>query len=105
MRHVWGIGGVLTATAMALLAWSATARAAADPWIMAEGCAGCHPAKAQASAGASVLAGRPVNEIADNMRAFRSGAQSGTIMNRIAKGFSDDEIAAVARILAASGRK
>jgi cytochrome c553 len=34
------------------------------------------------------------------MRAFRSGERPATVMNRIAKGFSDDEIGAIADWLA-----
>ena len=47
------------------------------------------------------LAGLPAPRIADSMRAFRAGTRPGTIMPRIAKGFSDDEIAAIAAWYAA----
>ena len=42
------------------------------------------------------LAGRAPGEIVAAMRAFRAGERQATVMNRIAKGFSDDEIAAIA---------
>ena len=35
------------------------------------------------------------------MAAFRSGAREATLMNRIAKGFSEDETRAIARWIAA----
>jgi cytochrome c553 len=42
------------------------------------------------------LAGRDPQEIAGLMRAFRSGERPATVMDRIAKGYSDAEIAALA---------
>ena len=51
---------------------------------------------------AGAASGRPpAPRIAEAMRAFRSGQRPGTIMPRIAKGFSDDEIAAIAAWYAA----
>jgi cytochrome c553 len=42
------------------------------------------------------LAGQNAGEIVAAMRAFRSGQRSATVMDRIAKGFSDDEVKAIA---------
>ena len=42
------------------------------------------------------LQGRNAAEIVTQMQAFRSGAQPSTVMDRIAKGYSDAEIAAIA---------
>jgi cytochrome subunit of sulfide dehydrogenase len=42
------------------------------------------------------LNGRPAADIASQMIAFKAGQRPGTIMDRIAKGFSDDEIRAIA---------
>ena len=42
------------------------------------------------------LAGRATAEIVAAMREFRSGHRPGTVMDRIAKGFSEAETAAIA---------
>ena len=42
------------------------------------------------------LAGRNAGEIVAAMKAFRSGSRPATVMDRIAKGFTDDEIAMIA---------
>ena len=42
------------------------------------------------------IAGKPAADIASQMVAFKAGQRAGTIMDRIAKGFSDDEIRAIA---------
>jgi cytochrome subunit of sulfide dehydrogenase len=69
------------------------------PPPLAAGCLGCH-----ASGGdprLPKLAGRNASEIVTAMKAFRSGSRPATVMNRIAKGFSDDEVAAIAAWYAA----
>jgi cytochrome c553 len=42
------------------------------------------------------LVGRPAPEIITAMREFRSGERPATVMDRIAKGFSDAEATAIA---------
>jgi cytochrome c553 len=42
------------------------------------------------------LKGRSQADIADAMIEYKSGKRAGTIMDRIAKGFSDEEIRAIA---------
>ncbi|WP_246088634.1 c-type cytochrome [Phreatobacter stygius] len=57
-------------------------------------CGGCHPA---VSGGlVPPLAGMPADGVTEAMLAFRSGARPATVMDRIAKGFSEDEIRALA---------
>jgi sulfide dehydrogenase cytochrome subunit len=61
----------------------------------AAACSGCH---APAARGSPVppLAGRNADEIVAAMQDFRSGKREATIMNRIAKGFSDAEMRSIA---------
>jgi cytochrome c553 len=59
-------------------------------------CSGCHPVHADAAGALPRLTGRKPAEIVAAMRAFRSGQRSATVMDRIAKGFSDAEIRAIA---------
>jgi sulfide dehydrogenase cytochrome subunit len=63
----------------------------------ASSCTGCH---AQ-GAGIGVLQGRPADDIAAQMEAFRSGARPATLMNRIVRGFTPDEVRALAAWFAA----
>ncbi|MGE0257908.1 MAG: cytochrome c [Alphaproteobacteria bacterium] len=67
----------------------------------ASSCSGCHATSAGVETPVPYLAGLPASRIAEAMRAFRAGQLPGTIMPRIAKGFSDDEIAAIAAWYAA----
>ena len=79
-----------------------SADAAADPTPPpgAASCTGCH-----APGGATIpaLHGRPAEEIARLMREYREEARPATLMNRIARGFSEEETQAIAAWLSARG--
>jgi cytochrome subunit of sulfide dehydrogenase len=69
---------------------------AADAPSGAAGCSGCHAANSRVDTPVPPLMGRPAADTASQMIAFKSGERKGTIMDRIAKGFSDEEIQAIA---------
>jgi cytochrome subunit of sulfide dehydrogenase len=75
--------------------------AASAPPPGATACSGCHTAGATVASSVSRLYGRDANEIMTAMTGFRDGSVPATVMNRIAKGFSDDELRAIAAWLAA----
>jgi len=89
---------VLTALAFGI---TATAALAAEAPPGAASCTGCHPANANVDTPAPRLAGRDAAELAAALQAFRSGRRPATVMDRIAKGFSDDEIKSIAAWYAA----
>lgn len=74
-------------------AWPAAA--AAPPG--ASSCTGCHGTGGPVPA----LEGRPTTELVAAMTAFRKGDRAATVMGRIAKGFSDAEVKAIADWFAA----
>jgi cytochrome subunit of sulfide dehydrogenase len=78
-----------------------TFAAAAEAPPGASSCSGCHPTSAAVETPVSRLVGRPAAEIVAAMQAFRSGQLPASVMDRIAKGFSEDEIAAIAAWYAA----
>jgi cytochrome subunit of sulfide dehydrogenase len=84
--------------ALALLPACASAAPLAPP--AAAACTLCHP-KSGGDPVLPQLAGRKAAEIIAAMDAFRSGKRPATVMDRIAKGYSDDEIAAIAAWYAA----
>ncbi len=63
--------------------------AAAPPG--ASSCTGCH----MPGAGIGVLQGRDAADTTAQMEAFRSGARPATLMNRIVRGFTPDEVRAL----------
>jgi cytochrome c553 len=89
---------MLLALALAMPAPVAHAASVAPPGVAA--CSNCHP-RSGADAAIPPLAGRSAHEIIAAMSAFRSGKRPSTVMARIVKGFTDDEIAASAAWYAA----
>lgn len=63
--------------------------AAAPPPPGASSCSGCHGA-------AAPIAGQDAATMTAALLAFRSGERPSTVMGRIAKGFSPDELSAIA---------
>ena len=74
---------------------------AAEPPSGAASCSGCHAASTRVNTPVPRIVGRKPDEIIAAMLAFRSGERPSTVMERIAKGFSDDEIRGIAVWLAA----
>jgi cytochrome subunit of sulfide dehydrogenase len=70
--------------------------ASAQPPVGAASCTGCHPASARLSSPVPRLAGLDRAAIVRAMQEFRSGQRAATVMDRLAKGFTDDEIQAIA---------
>jgi len=62
----------------------------------AASCTGCHAERPNIETPVPRLAGQDTNAIVAAMQAYRGGQRPATVMDRIAKGFSDDEIAAIA---------
>ena len=91
----------VVAAAIALLAVAAAGVASAEPPAGAVSCSGCHPASAKVTSPVPRLAGQDRAVIVRAMQDFRSGQRAGTVMDRIAKGFTDDEIQALAAWFAA----
>jgi len=66
----------------------------------AASCSGCH-APASNPTAIPALEGRAPSDIIAAMHDFRAGRRPATLMDRIAKGFTEDEIAAIAAHVAA----
>jgi sulfide dehydrogenase cytochrome subunit len=74
---------------------------AADAPPGASSCTGCHAAKRIPDSVIPRIAGRKAADIVQFMREYRSGAWPSSVMGRIAKGFNDSEIDAIAAWFAA----
>ena len=88
---------IVTVAALAFtLLGSASEAGAADAPPGAMSCSGCHPAGRGVDASVPRLIGRDPADIVTAMQGFKSGQRPSTVMDRIAKGFSDDEVKAIA---------
>ena len=68
---------------------------------MAASCANCHGTNGNAAPGMVALAGYDRAALIKNMADFKSGARPATIMHQLAKGYSDQQIEAIAAYFAA----
>ena len=89
------------ALAAALIGTAVPATHAADAARLAAGCAPCHGTNGQAIAGQAPLAGMRSAALAQALRAFQSGTRAGTVMPQLAKGYTGEEIDALAAWFAA----
>lgn len=108
-RHPIAATRILVVAAFgAAAAWPARADPAADLAVrgLAATCAACHGTDGRAVDSAEVpgLAGLPAAYLAEQMRGFRSGARPATVMQQIAKGYTDAQIDQLAAYFAARPR-
>ena len=90
---------------VAILVCAVPAALAQDAQKLAAPCAICHGTEGRAVTKDVVpLAGLPREHIASQMRAFRDGQRSATVMHQIAKGYTDAQIDAMAAWFSAQKR-
>ena len=68
---------------------------------MAASCANCHGTMGVAEAGHESLAGVNRDELLKKMLDFKSGKKPATLMHQLSKGYSDEQLAALATYFSA----
>lgn len=93
--------GLFSAAALLLASGGAHAQAlsAADAAVLAGPCANCHGTDGKSNGKIPPLAGRPAATLAAMMKAFKGETPppGATIMNRLSKGYTDEQIEALAK--------
>ena len=69
--------------------------------VWAAACANCHGTDGRAQPGMESLAGANKDDMVKKMLDFKAGRKPATIMHQLAKGYSDDQIVAIAGYFAA----
>lgn len=69
---------------------------AADGSVLALSCAACHGPNGHSPGSIPAIAGKAASFLESSLADFKSGKRTGTVMNRLAKGYADDEINALA---------
>jgi len=87
------VGGLVMAAAVLLAGSPALG---ADPQALASGCSSCHTNSDTLTTAIPKIRGLPEAAIAEALRAYRAGKRPATVMDRIAKGFTDEEITQLA---------
>jgi cytochrome subunit of sulfide dehydrogenase len=71
---------------------------------LAAACASCHGTNGASRGGMPSLAGRDRADLSQQLQDFKSGKRPATVMHQIAKGYTDEQIDAIATYLSAQGR-
>ncbi len=100
------------AIAMAVMCGLATVAQAADapPYLntgrdVAANCANCHGTDGRSRGAIPALAGQEPAMIVQRMKQFRDGSRAATVMQQLAKGYTDAQIEAAAAYFAAQARQ
>jgi cytochrome c553 len=101
-----GVALATFAAAMATAQTQAPAQSFAPPSgaTLAATCTGCHGPNGQSAGAIPAINARTEADLLQAMLDFKNDRRPATMMNRHAKGFSDEEIAAMAREIAANWR-
>jgi cytochrome subunit of sulfide dehydrogenase len=71
---------------------------------LAAACANCHGTNGVSQPGMPRLAGQPRSYLEQQMQDFKAGKRPATVMHQIAKGYSDEQIGALAAYLSEQTR-
>ena len=85
-----------TLVALAALALPAFAQSPDIARSVAATCANCHGTGGVSRGENETLAGKPKDELVRKVQDFKQGRKPGTIMPQLAKGFTDEQLAAIA---------
>ena len=83
------------------LAASAAQAEVAQVKVWAAACANCHGTNGRAQTGMPALAGTSKEETLKKLLEFKAGTRPATIMHQLSKGYSDEQLAAIAAWFAA----
>jgi sulfide dehydrogenase cytochrome subunit len=64
--------------------------------VLANSCAACHGPEGRSPGSIPTIAGKDAAYIRNSLRAFRDGELKATVMDRIARGYTDQEIDLIA---------
>ena len=86
----------LTLTLLLGLASAACADSELRAQLLASGCTSCHGPNGHSPDAIPAIAGKKAGYIARHLRQYKNDKREATVMNRLAKGYSDEEIELIA---------
>jgi cytochrome subunit of sulfide dehydrogenase len=92
---------LLAAFALTMGGASGVSAESANGRDIAANCAACHGTSGRARGAMPALAGRPKDDIVSKVGEFRDGKRASTVMQQLARGYSDAQIEAAAAYFAA----
>ncbi|MGE5548586.1 MAG: c-type cytochrome [Solirubrobacterales bacterium] len=77
-----------------------TAKAADAIAVMADSCAGCHGTDGHSVGAMPAFSDKKLDELKTMLRDYKAGRREPTVMDRIAKGYTDEQLDAIATFFA-----
>jgi cytochrome subunit of sulfide dehydrogenase len=74
-------------------------------FMLAASCFGCHGTDGQSPGSIPTLYGKSKNFVVTALQEYKTDASQGTVMNRLAKGYSDEEIELIGEWFAAMSQE
>lgn len=90
------ISALILLSLAAIPAFSADKPQAAPPPYFVANCFNCHGTEGRINSAIPSIAGRDRAYLEETLKSFKAGTKQATIMHQLAKGYTDDEIAALA---------
>lgn len=104
-RHALWLALALAAPLPSLATPAATSLRAQDVAVLAASCANCHGPDGRSTGGMPQLRGLPESYLLERLQAFKAGtAKDATVMTRLAKGYDDEQLKALAQWFSKKGR-
>ena len=106
-RLMLALATTMLAPAAAMAATTAPAAnlRAQDVAVLAASCANCHGPDGRSTGGIPTLRGLPEQHLLQRLQAFKAGtAQDATVMTRLAKGYDDEQLKALAAWFSKKGK-
>lgn len=96
---------IRTAATLAVLCWASSSFAQTPDALQvrswAAACANCHGTNGYAQPGNESLAGANKDEMVKKLLDFKSGRKPATLMHQLSKGYTDEQLTAIAAYFAA----
>lgn len=90
---------LLPLAAAAMVAFSGVAMAQDRGAVLTNSCWSCHGPDGNSATAIPAIGGKDAAFIKDQLMGFKSGDIESTVMDRIAKGYTDEEIAIIANAI------
>ncbi len=102
MKHVLSAAALASAALLSATPVWAQDAALLQTRALAATCANCHGTEGRAVEGSAVpgLAGLPAVYLQEQMKAFRAGTRTATVMHQISKGYSEAQVERLAAYFA-----
>ena len=101
IKRIWGCGRVSGLFMVAFIASASVSAQSLQVKQWASSCFSCHGTDGYSEGGMASLAGQKKSDLIEKMKDYQSGRRVASVMHQLSKGYSDEQIEAIATYFAA----